>query len=149
MEGFTNFLANNYVWFLIITLILLFALIGYLVDLKDIKTGRVKKTKDDDLKIIDFSSIDQTKSLNQSIKEESSNSLNLDEYTKKSKEDEFISAESLQNMNSDSTVPKSDENLIDSILSESTTTQEQETNALEQPIEIMENIEEQSSEENK
>lgn len=29
-----DFLVNNYIWFLVITFILLFALIGYLVDIK-------------------------------------------------------------------------------------------------------------------
>ena len=146
MEGFTNFLANNYVWFLIISLIMLFALIGYLVDLKDIKTGRVKKTKDDDLKIIDFSTVDQTKSLSQSIKEESSNNLNLDEYAKKSKEDDFISAESLQNMNFDSNVSNTNDNLVDSILNENNN-----ANLIETPVEETtnktENVEEEVLEE--
>lgn len=34
MSAILNFLVNNYIWFLVITLILLFALIGYLVDTK-------------------------------------------------------------------------------------------------------------------
>lgn len=34
METIISFLADNYIWFLIITLILVFALIGYLVDTK-------------------------------------------------------------------------------------------------------------------
>lgn len=34
MQAIITFLANNYIWFLIITLILIFALIGYLVDTK-------------------------------------------------------------------------------------------------------------------
>lgn len=34
MSVIFNFLANNYIWFLIISLILIFALIGYLVDTK-------------------------------------------------------------------------------------------------------------------
>ncbi len=84
MDAFTNFLANNYVWFLIISLILIFALIGYLVDSKEIKTGKKLKKQKEELKVVDFSTIDQSKSLNQSLKEESSNSLNLDEYVKKS-----------------------------------------------------------------
>ncbi len=32
MQTFIDFLVNNYFWFLIISLILIFALIGYLVD---------------------------------------------------------------------------------------------------------------------
>ncbi len=32
MDTFIDFLVNNYLWFLIISLIIIFALIGYLVD---------------------------------------------------------------------------------------------------------------------
>lgn len=32
MEVLIDFLLNNYIWFLVISLILIFALIGYLVD---------------------------------------------------------------------------------------------------------------------
>lgn len=93
MDAFTNFLANNYVWFLIISLILIFALIGYLVDSKEIKTGKKLKKQKEELKVVDFSTIDQSKSLNQSLKEESSNSLNLDEYVKKSENNNSIVSE--------------------------------------------------------
>lgn len=34
MGSIISFLSNNYIWFLIISLILIFALIGYLVDTK-------------------------------------------------------------------------------------------------------------------
>lgn len=34
MDTIISFLADNYIWFLVITLILVFALIGYLVDTK-------------------------------------------------------------------------------------------------------------------
>ena len=34
MSVILEFLANNYIWFLVISLILIFALIGYLVDTK-------------------------------------------------------------------------------------------------------------------
>lgn len=37
MENFTEFLVNNYVWFLVGTGVLVFALIGYLVDTKQKK----------------------------------------------------------------------------------------------------------------
>ena len=80
MDAFTNFLANNYVWFLIISLILIFALIGYLVDSKEIKSGKKIKKQKEELKVVDFSTIDQSKSLSQSIKEENKSDLNLDEY---------------------------------------------------------------------
>ncbi len=42
MDTFINFLLNNYIWFLVISLILIFALIGYLVD---VNTPKYKKTK--------------------------------------------------------------------------------------------------------
>ena len=108
MEGFTSFLANNYIWFLIISLILLFALIGYLVDVKDIKTGRRDKKPKEELKIIDFSTVDQSKSLNDSIKEEK-NELNLDEYSKKNEDNnanqnnEQVSTEQLNNIGESNT----------------------------------------------
>lgn len=34
MVQLINFLANNYIWFLVISIILIFALVGYLVDTK-------------------------------------------------------------------------------------------------------------------
>ena len=40
MDILIDFLVDNYIWFLIITLILVFALIGYLVD---ITTPKLKK----------------------------------------------------------------------------------------------------------
>ncbi len=42
MNTLIDFLINNYIWFLIISLILIFALIGYLVDLTN-ATGKKKK----------------------------------------------------------------------------------------------------------
>ncbi len=52
MEGFMEFLVNNYLWFLVISLLLIFALIGYLVDTKnnkelkkEIKIEKSKKGK--------------------------------------------------------------------------------------------------------
>jgi len=44
MDTLVDFLLNNYIWFLIISLILIFALIGYLVD---ITTPRLKKNKEE------------------------------------------------------------------------------------------------------
>lgn len=37
MQTFIDFLVNNYLWFLVISLILVFALIGYLVDTNEKK----------------------------------------------------------------------------------------------------------------
>jgi len=57
MEKFSEFLVNNYIWFLVATLILLFALIGYIVDSKkkdkedkEIKEVKKKKTKEEETK---------------------------------------------------------------------------------------------------
>ena len=41
MDTLIDFFINNYIWFLVICLILIFALIGYLVDI----TNPVKKKK--------------------------------------------------------------------------------------------------------
>ena len=38
MEHIINFISNNYIWFIIITIILVLALIGYLVDIKKDKS---------------------------------------------------------------------------------------------------------------
>lgn len=45
MEGFIEFVADNYVWFLTITIILIFALVGYLVDTKRENTDMFKKSE--------------------------------------------------------------------------------------------------------
>lgn len=47
MEAFINFLVNNYLWFLIITLILIFALIGYLVDTNERKENGTLANKEE------------------------------------------------------------------------------------------------------
>lgn len=90
MDAFINFLANNYVWFLVISLILIFALIGYLVDVNEMKNGKRQRKKKEEIKVVDFSTVDQSKSLNESIKEDNTNNLNLDEYVKKSEIKEEI-----------------------------------------------------------
>lgn len=43
MQTFIDFLADNYLWFLIISLILIFALIGYLVDTNEKKQQEKQK----------------------------------------------------------------------------------------------------------
>ena len=97
MDAFTNFLANNYVWFLIISLILIFALIGYLVDIEEMKNGKRQRKKKEELKVVDFSTVDQSKSLNESIKDDNANSLNLDEYANKT--DSKEKTEELETLN--------------------------------------------------
>lgn len=110
MDAFTNFLANNYVWFLIISLILIFALIGYLVDSKEIKSGKKIKKQKEELKVVDFSAIDQSKSLSQSIKEENKSDLNLDEYVNNNTEKNEIN-DNTDNKNSELTSINLDEDL--------------------------------------
>lgn len=52
MQTFIDFLVNNYLWFLIISLILVFALIGYLVDTNEKKDKEyILKNKEDDVDI--------------------------------------------------------------------------------------------------
>ena len=45
MDTLIDFLLNNYIWFLVISLILIFALIGYLVDATTNKGEEKKKVK--------------------------------------------------------------------------------------------------------
>lgn len=45
MQGFVDFLVNNYLWFMVISIILIFALIGYLVDTGDTEKTSRKKEK--------------------------------------------------------------------------------------------------------
>jgi len=46
MNNLIDFILNNYIWFLVIALILIFALIGYLVDM----TNNVKSKKKENIK---------------------------------------------------------------------------------------------------
>lgn len=47
MEKIIEFIGNNYSWFLTITIILLFALIGYIFDTKKNKNDLLKKTENE------------------------------------------------------------------------------------------------------
>ena len=69
METFTDFLVSNYLWFLITSIILVFALIGYLVDQQEQKKGvsTINKTKLPELNMEDLASIAQNKSLNNAV----------------------------------------------------------------------------------
>ena len=65
MEAFTNFLANNYLWFLIIALLLLFSLIGYFVDQSEQKKGISRFNKqEEELDLKSLASMAQNKTLN-------------------------------------------------------------------------------------
>lgn len=49
MEAILNFLVDNYLWFLIISLILIFGLIGYIVDARERKTPKLHFEENEDL----------------------------------------------------------------------------------------------------
>lgn len=69
MQTFIDFLVNNYLWFIIIALILVFALIGYLVDTSE-KAKAQEELESEDLKEV---------SVEEPIKEaEPIESLNMD-----------------------------------------------------------------------
>lgn len=58
MQAIVDFLANNYLWFIVISLILIFALIGYLVDTSE----RNSKSNDLEEQMLDGNSLDSTSS---------------------------------------------------------------------------------------
>lgn len=43
MDKFITFVSDNYIWFLVITIFLIFALIGYIYDNKRSKTDYIRK----------------------------------------------------------------------------------------------------------
>ena len=45
MDVLIDFILNNYIWFLVIALILIFALIGYLVDITNPVKNKKKSKK--------------------------------------------------------------------------------------------------------
>jgi len=69
MTAFTDFLAANYFWFLVISIILLFALIGYFVDQNEQKKGisKIIKAPEPEVNISDLAAMAQNKSLNHAV----------------------------------------------------------------------------------
>lgn len=69
MVAFTDFLANNYLWFLVVSLILLFALIGYFVDQSEQKKGvsMFQNRKEDEKDIHDLAAMAGGKTLNTAV----------------------------------------------------------------------------------
>jgi len=69
MDAFTDFLARNYLWFLVISIVLLFALIGYFVDQREQKKGisKINKPKEPEVNIEDLQALAQNKSLNNAV----------------------------------------------------------------------------------
>ena len=79
MEKIVDFIGNNYAWFLTITLILLFALIGYIVDTRRNKNDLLKKSENE-IEEIDMENIkvQEGKSLSEVV----SKSKNINPETK-------------------------------------------------------------------
>lgn len=69
MTAITDFLVHNYFWFLVITLVLIFALIGYFVDEKERKKGLslIDKPKEPEKNIHDLAVNAVNKSLNTAV----------------------------------------------------------------------------------
>lgn len=68
MEKIVDFIGNNYAWFLTITIILLFALIGYIVDTKRNKNDLLKKTENEIDEInLENITVQEGKSLNEIV----------------------------------------------------------------------------------
>ena len=79
MEKIVEFIGNNYAWFLTITIILLFALIGYIIDNKRNKNDLLKKTENEIDEInLENIKVQESKSLNDMV----TNSKNINSETK-------------------------------------------------------------------
>lgn len=61
MGGLINFVADNYIWFIVIAVILIFALIGYIVD----ATSKPKESKKENVVI----EVKEDKPLNEIVQE--------------------------------------------------------------------------------
>lgn len=95
MEKIVDFIGNNYAWFLTITIILLFALIGYIVDTKRNKNDLLKKTENEIEEInLENIKVQEEKSLNDVV----STSKNINPETKSI---ELTDAEILDNQNNE------------------------------------------------
>ena len=77
MVSFTDFLAGNYLWFLVISIVLLFALIGYFVDQSEQKKGisKIVKPKEIETNITDLAAFAQNKSLNNAVSDAIKNDM--------------------------------------------------------------------------
>ena len=78
MEAFTDFLANNYFWFLVISLFLVFALVGYLVDQSEQKKGmsRINHMPEPEMDMESLAAMAQNKSMNQAVTDAARNANN-------------------------------------------------------------------------
>ena len=69
MNEMSKFLADNYVWFIVLDVLLLFALIGYFVDSKN------KKKKADETEVLETIKIDDVDNLKNKIGDKGNDSL--------------------------------------------------------------------------
>ncbi len=75
MTSFTDFLSANYLWFLVISIVLVFALIGYFVDQNEQKKGisMINKPKEKEVDISQLASMAQNKSMNEAVTDAAKN----------------------------------------------------------------------------
>lgn len=76
MDKFITFVSDNYIWFLLITIFLIFALIGYIYDNKRSKTDYIKKNA----KLVQEEEIElpEDKSINDLINSTDNNETEID-----------------------------------------------------------------------
>lgn len=117
MEKITEFIGNNYAWFLTVTIILLFALIGYIYDSKRNKSDLMKKQEEE----LDASSYE---SIMTDVETLDSGDKSLSDMVSKSK-----------NINPETKVVELNDN---SILNENVPTNTEVI--VETPVELRENI---------
>ena len=80
MDKFIAFISDNYIWFLVITIFLIFALIGYLYDTKRSRTDYIYRNNKNEELINENIIIPENKSINDLLSNNVSdgNTLNLE-----------------------------------------------------------------------
>lgn len=98
MENIINFIGDNYAWFLTITIILLFALIGYIVDTKRNKNDLLKKTENEIDEInLENINVQEGKSLNDMVSK--SKNINPETQAVELTDSEILNKENSDNSN--------------------------------------------------
>ncbi len=98
MEKIVDFIGDNYAWFLTITIILLFALIGYIVDSKRNKNDLFKKTENEMDEInLENITIQEGKSLNDMVSK--SKNINPETQAVELTDTEILDKETEENVN--------------------------------------------------
>lgn len=98
MENIINFIGDNYAWFLTITIILLFALIGYIVDTKRNKNDLLKKTENEIDEInLENINVQEGKSLNDMVSK--SKNINPETQAVELTDGEILNTENSDNSN--------------------------------------------------